>query len=79
MTINESKIKKDVPCLYLKWNEHKQHDEIWAPAIECTLDCANCGFDPAEKNRRLETGKFVEEDGIRNLVFKRAKKKEEDE
>jgi len=75
MTINETKINKDVPCLYLHWNDKKQHDELWAPAIECTRNCEGCGFDPAEKKRRLETGKFVEEGGIKKLVFKKKKEK----
>lgn len=71
MTINESKIKKDVPCLYLKWCERKQHDELWAPAVDCALDCKGCGFDPAEKKRRLENGRFEVVNGLRTLIFPR--------
>lgn len=39
------------------------------PAVDCGVDCLNCGWNPAERNRRWEHGTFEEVDGIRKLRY----------
>lgn len=56
------------------------------PSVECSYDCKHCGWNPAERKRREETGEWkpletrrnIETDevihlnGVRQLVFRRA-------
>lgn len=73
MTIADAKRRREVPCLYLRWNERKNCDELWPAAVDCSLDCKGCGFDPSEQARRLRDGTWVcDHKGVRRLVFKPA-------
>lgn len=71
MTIAEAKRRRNAPCLYLKKSEKTGKEELWPPAVDCGMDCKDCGFNPDEKARRLAHGEWVEGKwGIRHLVFK---------
>lgn len=71
MLARDRKVTENRPCLFLEWSKSKGRWEPCAPAVDCSFDCQGCGFDPAEKERRLETGEWVfDENGVKHLLFK---------
>ena len=62
---------KPAPCLYLRFNERKQKDELIYPSVNCDHDCEHCGWNPDEHERRIRTGKCIVRNGITTIVFKR--------
>ena len=66
----DKKIKMGAPCLYEEWDDVKKKSSVVAPAVNCGYDCANCGWNPKEAQRRLENGAWMySENGIRHLLF----------
>ena len=75
MKIEDVKRRRNVPCLFLKKRFNAKSDELYPPAVDCSMDCEGCGFDPSEKQRRLETGKWVSDSwGTTHLSFTPVKK-----
>jgi len=71
MTDRDRKIGLQTPCLFLDWNERKRRYDATAPAVNCNYNCAVCGWNPAERDRRLTEGEWIETmDGAMKLVFK---------
>lgn len=71
MLARDRKIVEQKPCLFLSWNDSKSKWEQIAPAVDCSLNCEFCGWNEAEKKRRLETGGWVYDgNGVRHLLFK---------
>lgn len=56
---NEDKRSIKAPCEFMSFNEKKQLFETEYPSVNCNHICSVCGWNPEEKKRRLETGKFV--------------------
>lgn len=58
MNFEKAKLRKDAPCLFFQFDEEKGQTRPYHPAVSCNMNCADCGFNPAEKERRLKTGVF---------------------
>lgn len=65
------KIAKNAPCAY-SYTTRKGQTMRAVPLVDCDMDCATCGWNPAEQQRRLETGLKNRKAGGRKLVFRRA-------
>lgn len=77
MLARDKKITENRPCLFVEWNKAKNRWEPCAPAVDCDFKCESCGWNEAEKKRRMETGGWVyDENGVRHLMFKSIKPKE---
>ena len=59
MLTNEDKRSINAPCVYHEFNEEKQRIDISYPSVNCNHICETCGWNPVEKARRLQTGKFM--------------------
>ena len=59
----------DRPCCFQEWNPRKNMYIRTSAAVDCVGTCWECGWNPEEKERRLRTGEWVEEGGIRTLKF----------
>ena len=57
------------PCRFL-WKDESSIS-LLAAAVDCTMDCGSCGWNPDEQRRRLETGRMVEDGGRQKLLFPR--------
>lgn len=67
-------ILHDTPCTELRFDEHTQKEAPFRAAVYCSASgCAACAFNPAEKYRRLATGKWIRKGRIWTLHFRRAK------
>ena len=58
MANNAEKIMCHAPCAYEEYNKKKGDYIILYPDVDCNCHCESCGFNPAEQERRLETGEF---------------------
>lgn len=67
--MNEAALEKTkAPCRFVTKNA-AGHLVYTCPAVDCGMDCRNCSWNPAEKKRRFEQGRFVETDGVKTLRF----------
>ncbi len=69
MVLNTRALIK-APCGYPAINNRGEMTTEY-PGVDCSLDCAHCGWNPKEIERRAATGKLVTKDGIQTLHFKR--------
>lgn len=58
LNFEKAKFKKDAPCLFFQFDEKKGETRPYHPAVNCDMNCASCGFNPTEQERRLATGVF---------------------
>lgn len=70
MTASEYKKLRGAPCTYQHYSEIRKRMEILTPAVDCSMDCDTCGFNPWEQSRRLEEGHFVKRGRVKKLIFK---------
>ena len=64
----QTKKQMKAPCVYVAWNDMLNKDTDFYPAVNCSYDCAHCGWNPEVKQKRVE--KIVAE-----LEAERAKQK----
>lgn len=65
------KIATNAPCVFTYTTRSKQvHRAV--PLVDCDMNCATCGWNPAEKERRLSSGLKKRKTGGRKLVFRRS-------
>ena len=57
-TFDKLRAEKGAPCVFFEWDEKKQETKAYHPAVSCDMNCASCGFNPKEQERRLKTGVF---------------------
>lgn len=68
---DKKKIRMGTPCVFTYTTRSKQvHRAV--PLVDCDMKCDTCGWNPAEQQRRLETGLKNRKAGGRKLVFRRA-------
>lgn len=65
------KIATNAPCAY-SYTTRKGQTMRAVPLVDCDMDCATCGWNPAEKERRLSAGLKKRKTGGRKLVFRRS-------
>lgn len=66
---NKKKAQILAPCSYE--GENMQGDSVTLyPGVDCGYSCETCGWNPYEVERRMKTGKWLEHNGIRTLVFR---------
>ncbi len=47
------KIRLQVPCLFIVSDEKTAREKETAPAVDCDLNCRECGWNPEVRERRL--------------------------
>lgn len=78
MLPRNKKIIEKRPCIYFTYDREKKRWEEAVPDVLCSTNCVGCGWDAEEQKRRLETGEWVfDENGVKHLLFKSVKPKEE--
>lgn len=55
-TFEKQKAEKGAPCVFFGWDEKKQETKAYHPPVNCDMNCKSCGFNPKEKDRRLQSG-----------------------
>lgn len=83
MSAVDTKFMIAAPCGTVVYDRKKNRDVTVFPAVDCGYTCETCGWNPAEKERRLkegtwqpchmrtnaETGKRIALEGVQQLVF----------
>lgn len=65
---DKRKFNSHAPCLYEYTRKNGQQAKA-APAVDCSMNCATCGWNPAEKERRMSYGLKPRPTGGRKVVF----------
>lgn len=69
MDFDKTKIQMHVPCMSYDWDGREAVRKV--PAVDCSIDCKSCGFNPAEQARRRATGKFIKHHNVMVFHFKK--------
>lgn len=83
MSVIDTKLAIDAPCGTTVYDRRRDKEVKAFPAVDCGYACETCGWNPAERERRLkegtwkpcymrvnqETGKRVALEGVQQLCF----------
>ena len=50
--------KMNYPCMFT-YEEEGKDPKLKKPAVDCDKNCTHCAWNPEEKARRLQEGRFV--------------------